>query len=190
MFVCRGEWKGVQMGVPSSNDVMAYMLDARANALGHAALGILGRRTTNIVLWLSAGLSAVAGAGVLAEVFSKTTVGFVSLAAAIASLTAIACLQTLKFDQHLRLQGEYESVSARLVGCYAPKPGREQACDERFKECVEDFNRALEHAGSEKAALSDRRVEKCRKKARRQIMESTKFSQELKESLPPTPIAS
>jgi hypothetical protein len=171
------------VALPSSDQVASFLLDAKANAMGHGTIGARGRRTTNIVLLVSTVLSLVAGAGVLADFLSQTTVGLISLGAAIASATAIACLQTLKSDQHLRLQGEYESVSVRLVGCDSPKPGKENECGMRYNKCKEDFFRAVEDAKSDKVSLTPKQVEKYRELARQEILRSNEFASQIKVSL-------
>jgi hypothetical protein len=172
------------MALASSRDVMAYMQASMANALGHAVVGIWGRRVTYALIAVSAVLSAVASAGVFADAFSKAVVGWAALAASIASALAIFCLTTLKFDAHLRLQGAYESVRTRLVQCQVPRPGYEAQCDELFNECISDFNRAVETAGHEKALLTGRRVDKYEEKARKKILASNEVARELKASMP------
>ena len=162
---------------------MAYMLASQANASGHAANGIWGRGITNALIAISGLLSAFAGAGVFSDTFSKAVVGWASLAASVASALAIICLTTLKFDAHLRLQGAYESVRARLVQC-EPHKGYDEDSDRLFSLCIDDFNRAVETAGHEKALLTGKQVDKFEAQARAKILASNKLAQELKDSVP------
>ncbi|SPM41914.1 Mycobacterium numidiamassiliense ORFan, partial [Mycobacterium numidiamassiliense] len=155
------------VALPEAFTQTAYLVCARANAIGHGELGSRDRTATNIFLLVSTLLSAVAAAGVLTDFCSKTVVGLISLAATLATLMAIACLQMMKADQHLRLQAEYEALYLKLLECGSPYNHGfpDPSWEERFRLCREEFQRIVVAAGSDKASIKDRQAKEYRKRA-------------------------
>jgi hypothetical protein len=170
--------KGAHMAQASSRDAAAYLLASTANALGHNIIGLWGRLTTNLLVAASAILSGFATAGVFLDAFGSAAVGWLSLAASIASMLAIICLTTLKSDAHLRLQAAYENVRGRLPASDSP---------ELLSACIADFDEAVATAGHERAVLWGWQVGRFERKARDRILRSQRLTQELKDGIPPLP---